>query len=140
MSEPHDVVKLLLARMESHPKEFAGITITREQDRLYTSRWGALINQFWYTLTTEEQTAINDKLLIVNRHHFHSEVMRELLDPKESRAGKQMELFPAQTAYPPGGGGVTMPNKVLTAANVTQTALKILEDEIDRNLQKQRGR
>jgi hypothetical protein len=91
-------------------------------------------------LTKEEQTAINDKLLVVNRHHFHSEVMRELLDPKESRAGKQMELFPAQTAYPPGSWGTTMPNKVLTAENVKQTALKILEDELERDLQRQRGR
>jgi hypothetical protein len=140
MSEPHDVVKLLLARMESDPEEFAGLLAVEEPHRLYTSRWGSILTKYWEVLTKEEQTAINDKLLVVNRHHFHSEVMRELLDPKESRAGKQMELFPAQTAYPPGSWGTTMPNKVLTAENVKQTALKILEDELERDLQRQRGR
>ena len=136
MSEYHDAVKLLLARMESHPEEFAGINLTRDQDRLYSSRWGSVMSQFWHTLTTEEQDALNAGLLAANRDNFHRSVMQELLDPKIDRIGKQMELFPAQTGYPPG----SVPNKVLTAANVKQTALKILEDELERDLQRQRGR
>ena len=136
MSEYHDAVKLLLARMESHPEEFAGINLTRDQDRLYSSRWGSVMSQFWHTLTTEEQDALNAGLLAANRDNFHRSVMQELLDPKIDRIGKQMELFPAQTAYPPGPA----PTKLLTTANVTQTALKILEDELERDLQRQRGR
>jgi hypothetical protein len=136
MSEHHDAVKLLLARMESHPEEFAGITMTREQDRLYTSRWGTLVTQFWHVLTSEEQAALNNALVTANRNNFHSEVMKELLDPRDSRAGKQMELFPAQTAYPPGG----KPTKLLTHADISEQALKILKDEFERDRQRQRGR
>lgn len=136
MSEYHDVVKLLLARIESHPEEFTGIDMTREQDRLYTSRWGGLITRFWHTLTSEEQAALNNALVTANRNNFHSEVMKELLDPRDSRAGKQMELFPAQSAYPPG----SMPTKLLTRPEITQQALQILEDEMENNRLKQRGR
>lgn len=139
MSEPHDVVKLLLARMGSHPEEFTGVDMTREQNLLYTSRWGSLVSQFWYALTTEEQAALNNGLIMANRNNFHTAVMKELLDPKESKVRKQMEqmeLFPAQTAYPPGG----KPANVITTADITRKALEILEDEIDHNIQKQRGR
>jgi len=138
-NELHEGVKLLLARMESHPEEFAGINLTRDQDRLYTSRWGSVMSQFWHTLTTEEQDALNAGLLSANRDNFHRSVMQELLDPKIDRIGKQMEqmeLFPAQTGYPPGPA----PTKLLTTANVTHTALKILEAELERDLQRQRGR
>lgn len=127
MSEYHDAVKLLLARMESHPEEFAGINLTRDQDRLYSSRWGSVMSQFWHTLTTEEQDALNAGLLAANRDNFHRSVMQELLDPKIDRIGKQMELFPAQTAYPPGPA----PTKLLTRPEV---------DELERGLQRQRGR
>ena len=143
MSEYHDAVKLLLARMESHPEEFAGINMTRDQDRLYSSRWGSVMSQFWHTLTTEEQDALNAGLLAANRDNFHRSVMQELLDPKIDRIGKQMEqmeLFPAQTAYPPGGGGVTMPNKLLVRSDMAGQALKLLEAEMERDLQRQRGR
>ena len=136
MSEYHDVVKLLLARMESHPEEFTNINMTREQDRLYTSRWGALITQFWHVLTREEQAALDNALVTANRNNFHSEVMKELLDPKIDRIGRQMELFPAQTAYPPG----SKPAKLLTHADVSEQALKILEAELERDKQRQRGR
>ena len=143
MSEHHDAVKLLLARMKSHPEEFAGIAMTREQDRLYSTRWGSIMSQFWHTLTTEEQDALNAGLLAANRNNFHTEVMKELLDPKESKVRKQMEqmeLFPAQSAYPPGGGGITMPTKLLVRADMKDQALKMLEDELERDLQRQRGR
>lgn len=136
MSEYHDAVKLLLARMESHPEEFVSINMLKEQDRLYTSRWGSVMSQFWHTLTTEEQDAINAGLLTANRDNFHRAVMQELLDPKIDRIGRQMELFPAQSAYPPG----SMPSKLLTTADITQHALKIIEDEMENNRLKQRGR
>jgi hypothetical protein len=94
------------------------------------------MSQFWHTLTTEEQDALNAGLLAANKNNFHTEVMKELLNPKESRAGKQMELFPAQTAYPPGA----KPSSVLTTTDITREALKIIEDELERDLQRQRGR
>jgi hypothetical protein len=136
MSEYHDAVKLLLARMESHPEEFTNINMTREQDRLYTSRWGALITQFWHVLTSEEQAALNNALIMANRNNFHSEVMKELLEPKIDRIGRQMELFPAQTAYPPG----SKPAKLMVNPDITQQALEILEAELERDKQRQRGR
>lgn len=136
MSEYHDAVKLLLARMESHPEEFVSINMLKEQDRLYTSRWGSVMSQFWHTLTTEEQDALNNALTTANRNNFHSEVMKELLDPRDSRAGKQMELFPAQTAYPPG----SKPAKLIVNPDMTQQALEILEAKLERDKQRQRGR
>lgn len=137
MSEHHDVVKLLLARMKSHPEEFAGVTMTKEHDRFYTSRWGSVLSQFWHTLTTEEQDALNAGLLAANRDNFHRAVMQELLDPKIDRIGRQMELFPAQSGYPPGS---IMPAKLMVNPDITQQALQILEDELERDKQRQRGR
>jgi hypothetical protein len=67
------------------------------------------MSQFWHTLTTEEQDALNAGLLAANRDNFHRSVMQELLDPKIDRIGKQMELFPEV-------------------------------DELERGLQRQRGR
>lgn len=146
MSEYHDAVKLLLARMESHPEEFVSINMTKEQDRLYTSRWGSVMSQFWHTLTTEERDALNAGLLTANRDNFHRAVMQELLDPKIDRIGRQMELFPAQSGYPPGSISSTSaftavtPNSLLTTTDITREALKILEDELERDKQRQRGR
>ena len=137
MSEHHDAVKLLLARMESHPEEFAGINMTKEAGRLHTSRWNTVLWQFWHTLTTEEQDALNNALSTANRNHFHRAVMQELLDPKIDRIGRQMELFPAQSGYPPGS---IMPTNLLTTADITQQALKIIEDELEHDTQRQRGR
>ena len=136
MSEHHDAVKLLLARMESHPEEFAGINMTKEAGRLHTSRWNAVLWQFWHTLTTEEQDALNNALSTANRNNFHRAVMQELLDPKIDRIGRQMELFPAQSAYPPGN----MPTKLMVNPDITQQALQVLQDEMEHNAQRQRGR
>lgn len=133
MSEYHDAVKLLLARMESHPEEFVSINMLKEQDRLYTSRWGSVMSQFWHTLTTEEQTALNSALLAANRDNFHRAVMQELLAPKGGKPGEQLELFPAQSAYPPGG-------RPLAVKQMTDNVLKVLNDELEHVQQRQRGR
>jgi hypothetical protein len=78
--ELHDGVKLLIARMKSHPEEFAGVfegggdpyTIT-------TSKWTSVVHRFWKVLTEPEQEAIRAGLTTANRHCFHATVMETIL-------------------------------------------------------------
>jgi len=85
-SEIHPGVAMLLARMESHPEEFAGLDM-RSNDTHTTAgytKWARTLRTYWGVLTVEEQNLIHDALHITNRKNFYSELMSELVNPRET--------------------------------------------------------
>ena len=78
--ELHDGVKLLIARMKSHPEEFAGVSgMDEHQYTISSSRWTSVIHQYWRHLTEQEQEAIKAGVRNANRHCFHAAVMETIL-------------------------------------------------------------
>ena len=77
----HDVVKLLLKRMKSHPEEFArGM-----------SRWGWLVNDAMEHGSDEERAALKKGLRPILMQEIHEHVMDELLNGDERRRKEQEE-------------------------------------------------
>jgi hypothetical protein len=86
--------------------------------------------------TQEENVAYMSKLGAIVRKQLEEHICIEILNPLRSneKAPQQMNLFPAQTAYPPGtavwgvsgGGG----SGLLTANAIKNEALKVLEEEM----------
>ena len=79
MSEPHDVVKLLLARMESHPEEF------KLQQGRYHSRWFDHINAVNSYGNEVDTAALNAKLRDLRLSEIHEQVMDELCNGDKRR-------------------------------------------------------
>ena len=77
----HEVVKLLLARMESHPEEFAA----------GSARWGWMIENVMEHCSNEEAEAIKEGLRPIRMQEIHEYVMDELLNGEERRAQEQRE-------------------------------------------------
>ena len=75
--EPHDVVKLLLARMESHPEEF----------RLENGRWAQWLDQLIPFITEAERVLLREPMM----QEIHEQVMDELCNGDERRRKEQGE-------------------------------------------------
>lgn len=71
MSEPHDVVKLLLARMESHPEEFS----------MENGRWAQWLDQLVPFVTEAELRLLREPMM----RDIHEEVLDELCNGEERR-------------------------------------------------------
>jgi hypothetical protein len=110
MSEPHEVVKLLVARMESNPEEF-------NDDG---GRWAQWLDELIPFVTEEERLMLRKPMM----QSIHEEVMDELCNGEERRRkaeeDREYERHLAQAmqhtqrqamqgivgAYSGGGGGV----------------------------------
>ena len=79
MSEPHEVVKLLLARMESHPEEF------RVADGPFHDRWYDHVNGINAYGNEADKTAIAAKLRDIRLDEIHERVMDEMLNGEDRR-------------------------------------------------------
>ena len=77
--EPHDVVKLLLARMESHPEEF------RVGDDMYRDRWDEHMSDIQAFGNAVDTAALNAKLRDIRLGEIHERVMDELCNGDERR-------------------------------------------------------
>jgi hypothetical protein len=107
MSEPHDVVKLLVARMESHPEEFSADS----------GRWAEWLDQLIPFLTEEERVLLRGPMM----QTLHEEVLDELLNGpdrrrKEAEEKNEYERHLAQSLQhmkqqqmSQGGGGASLP-------------------------------
>lgn len=106
--EVHEGVKLLLARMESHPEEFNGVGVKDMlHDTAYNSRWTGVLHRYWGVLTEYEQAMINVSLREANRKNFHSAVMKTILGPDDEttkwqnmEAQRTIGLYPQQMELP----------------------------------------
>lgn len=83
----NDGVKILLARMETHPEEFV---YNPNKGR---AKWTDLLNTFRHCLTIEEINAIDEGVRGIERDRFTQLVMTELLDPHED-AQQELSLNP----------------------------------------------
>lgn len=78
----HDVVKLLLARMDSHPEEFGrGM-----------SRWGWMLESVMTNCSEEERAALHAGLRPIRLQQLHEDVMDELLNGDERRRKEAEEI------------------------------------------------
>lgn len=77
--EPHDVVKLLLARMESHPEEF------RLKDPSYHDRWYNHMSAINTYGNEADKAALAAKIRDIRMSEIHEQVMDELLNGDERR-------------------------------------------------------
>lgn len=98
--EPHDVVKLLVARMESNPEEF-------DDD---DGRWAQWLDELLPFVTEEERVMLRKPMM----QTIHEEVLDELLngpdkrrEAEENRKEYERHLAHAaqHTGIPLGGGG-----------------------------------
>ena len=79
VDEPHEVVKLLLARMESHPEEF------RVTDAPFHDRWYDHINGIHAYGNEVDKAAIAAKLRDIRLDEIHERVMDEMLNGEDRR-------------------------------------------------------
>lgn len=79
MSEPHDVVKLLLARMESHPEEF------KIGDGPVHQRWVHYIDMVQDYGNETDKAALNAKLRDIVMDEVHEDALDELMNGPDRR-------------------------------------------------------
>lgn len=94
MDEPHDVVKLLLARMESHPEEFKVAS--------GPERWSAPIDMIQDYGSEADKAALNAKLRDIVMGEAYEDVMDELLNgPDKRRKASQLTVGTANNDMTP---------------------------------------
>ena len=77
--EPHDVVKLLLARMKSHPEEFS------LKSPSYHDRWYNHLNEIHAHGNEADKAALAEKIRDIRLSEIHEQVMDELFNGPERR-------------------------------------------------------
>lgn len=85
VDEPHDAVKLLLARMESHPEEF------RFKESGYHDRWYNHISAVNTYGNESDKAALAAKIRDVRMAEVHEQVMEELCSGPENRRKEEEE-------------------------------------------------
>ena len=85
MSEPHEVVKLLLKRMKSHPEEFKG------KAGPYHDRWYEYINGVHTYGSEADKAAMAAGLREIRLAGIHEQVMDELCNGEERRRKENEE-------------------------------------------------
>ena len=88
--ELHDVVKLLLARMESNPDEFVA-DLAAEDSREH--RWWQVIREVRESGTKEEKDAIQAGLRKIKLQRAHEIMMDELCNGDERRRKEQQNIL-----------------------------------------------
>lgn len=95
-----EVIKLLLARMDSHPEEFVG----------FSKRWQSLVHSYREHFTPAEMQAYNTKLSDLHMTAFHKEVLDRLINGTDLKAAGMAALQGAGggvgTAYPASAYGL----------------------------------
>jgi hypothetical protein len=85
MTEPHEAVKLLLARMESHPEEF------RIKEPSYHDRWYNHMSAINTHGSEADKAALAAKVRDIRMAEVHEEVMDELLNGEDRRRKEEEE-------------------------------------------------
>ena len=85
MDVPHEVVRLLLARMESHPEEF------KSTQSPYHNRWYDQINAISAYGNDTDKAAINARVRDIRLGEVHEQVMDELLNGPTKRRMEDQE-------------------------------------------------
>ena len=83
--EPHEVVKLLLARMESHPEEF------RLKDPSYHDRWYNHMSAIHTHGSEVDKAALAAKVRDIRMAEVHEQVLEELCSGEDRRREEREE-------------------------------------------------
>jgi len=83
--EPHDVVKLLLARMESHPEEF------KRGRSKYHNRWSDILVNIAEYGTAVDNALLDAAVYKIRMGEVHEQVMEELCNGPEHRRKEEEE-------------------------------------------------
>lgn len=86
MSEPHDVVKLLVKRMESHPQEFMRGAAE------FNARWYDYVEGINVYGNEADKAVLNAKLRDIRMAEIHECVMDELCNGPERRRKQEEKL------------------------------------------------
>ena len=86
--ELHDVVKLLLARMETHPEEFGGELVAEDSRE---DRWWQVIREVREYGTKAEREAIESAMREIKMQRAHEIMMDELCNGEERRRKQREE-------------------------------------------------
>jgi len=127
-------VKALLERMDTHSEEFVnddfsciphgfGNMVNETRWEHVTWAMSGDLHKF-DVFTPEERESYLTKIGVLMRQKFEEDVCKELLKPNEP---EQLELFPNQSSFPPRGR-----TSAVTVQQITNEALKILSDELDK--------
>lgn len=118
-------IDALIERMGQAPQEFV------EDGNTRGTRWEHITDAIYEenktkpcVFTQEEIDAYMEGIVKLIRAQLEEQICIEILNPLRPDRGEQMELFPAQTAYPPG--------RPMTVKQITADALKILEQELEK--------
>jgi hypothetical protein len=84
--EPHEVVKLLAARMKSHPKEFE---FHASGNPAVTGRWETWIAQLGWHFNEAEKALIYGKARELMFQRVHEEVLDELFNGEDRRKAEE---------------------------------------------------
>jgi hypothetical protein len=84
--EPHEVVKLLAARMKSHPREFE---FHASRNPAVTGRWETWIAQLGWHLNEAEKALIYGKARELIFQRVHEEVLDELFNGEDRRKAEE---------------------------------------------------
>lgn len=98
----HDVVKLLLARMESHPEEFEDAYLLADagpSDYYRTGRWEAILRATFESASDDETKALNAGLRTIRMGQAHKVMMDELLNGEERRRAAEEKKLEEQKYY-----------------------------------------
>ena len=87
----HEVVKLLLKRMESHPEEFEVSSVGERDIVSDHDRWWCVMDKVLDHGTDEEKAAIRAALREIKLNAAHKIMMDELLNGDERRTKRQEE-------------------------------------------------
>ena len=123
-----NAIKALIERMGQAPGEFVVEGSTQR------TRWEHITQGIYdennskpLIFTQEEIDAYLAALSKIIRTQIEEQICIEILNPLRPDRGEQLELFPAQSGYPPGHA------QKLTQKEITKQALKILEQEMYKN-------
>ena len=119
----HEVVKLLLARMKSHPEEFAA----------GSSRWGWMVTDAMESGSDEERAALKAGLRPIRLQEVHEFVLDELCNGEERRRKEQEEYEHKRQMViqqPMQGMGISniAPSQKLTIGAACNEAMRIQTD------------
>lgn len=87
VDEPHAVVKLLVARMESHPEEF------KRHGATYGDRWHSIVSDIAAWGNETDNAAMDAALRDIRLGEAHEDALDELLNGPERRRKAQEEAM-----------------------------------------------
>ena len=112
-------IEILIERTKTHPEEFSEGQLNKY------SKWGDLINNYSPCMTQEEREALAAAMTEAKRTLFNEAVMKRLVGTDGVELSE--DLLKGMVNNPQFN---RKPKSILTTAQITKDALKILEDNL----------